>query len=75
MNVSANMKTCPLATAILLKYMECLVENTLNRKIIQYLYEELRKEPNIQSLDVVLPTIEAFVSDDNRIARKTMFLM
>ena len=56
---------------ILLKYTEYLLGNLLNRK-------KLRKEPNIQSLDIVLPTIEVFVSDDNtqRIAkgrRKNVF--
>ena len=47
------------------------MENPLNRKIKQYLFEELRKEPNIQSLDIVLPTVEAIVSDDTteRIAK------
>ena len=45
---------CPLVTSILLKYTENLVETTLNRKIKQYLFEELRKTPNISSLDIAI---------------------
>ena len=62
---NADMKNCPFATSILLKYTESLMENPLRQKIKQYLSEELRKTPNIDSLDIVLPTIDAFVSDDN----------
>ena len=58
---SADMKNCPLATSILLKYTENLVENQLNQKKKQYLFEEFRKTPTIESLDSVLLTIEALV--------------
>jgi len=47
---NADMKNCPLATQILSKSAENLVENQLNRKIKQFVFEE---------------AIEAFVSNDN----------
>ena len=59
------MKNCPLATQILLKHTKNLVENQLNCKIKQFVFEELRNTPNIDSIDSVLQAIEALVSDDN----------
>ena len=65
--VNTDLEICPLATTVLLKY----TEGTLKSQIKQYIYEELRKVPNIKTLDAVLPAIEVVVSDDNtqRIAK------
>ena len=38
------------------------MENQLNRKIKQFVFEELRKTPNIESIDSVLQAIEAFLT-------------
>ena len=60
--VNANLETCHLTTTILLKYTECLSDNSLNRKIKQYNYKELRKDPNIQSLECTYkPSVFVFI--------------
>ena len=48
-----------------LKYTEGLTKTQLNHNIKKFVFEELRKTPNIESIDRVLQVIEAFVSDDN----------
>ena len=58
------MKNCPLAAQILLKYAEGLAETQLNRNIKKFLFEELRKTPNIESIDSLLQAMESFMSDD-----------
>ena len=62
---SADMKNCPLATQILLKYTEGLAETQLNRNIKKFVFEELRRTPNIVSIDSMLQAIKAFMSDNN----------
>ena len=58
------MKNCPLATQILLKCTEKNRETQLNCKIKKFVFEELRKTPNIECIDSVLQVIKAFISDD-----------
>ena len=59
------MKDCLLANQILIEYTENLVETQLNGNIKKLVFEELRKTPNIESIDSVLQAIKAFVSDEN----------
>ena len=63
--LNADLEACPLITTVLLKFTECLPENTLNNKIKLYIYAELRKVPNVRTLDAVFPGIEVMVSDEN----------
>ena len=51
---NADMKNCPLATQILLKYTEGLAKTQLNRNIKKFVFEELRKNPNMDRIDSVL---------------------
>lgn len=59
------MRNCLLAGQILLKYTEALTETQLNHNIKEFVFEELKKTPNMESIDSLLQAIEAFVSDDN----------
>ena len=41
------------------------METQLNSTIKKFVFEALRKTPNIENMDSVLQAIEAFLSDDN----------
>ena len=48
---SADMKNCLLAAKILLKYTEGLIKTQVNRNINKSVFEELRKTPNMESIN------------------------
>ena len=62
---SADMKNCPLAAQILLKYTVGLTKTQLDHNIKKFPLEELRKTPNTESINSVLQAIETLMSDEN----------
>ena len=51
------MAQCPMETQYLLKFCQALINSELNKSITQYIFEELRKDPNKGDVTEILQVI------------------